>query len=981
MKFSPGRNLIVKSWLLGLLITWLAAFQAQATHLRAGEIVAVRESCSALTFIITVTVYTNTKVTNVLFGGDTEYLYFGDGTFIAVPETPNTIRTDLNPDGSVATASFTVVHTYPGVGRYLISYREPNRNEGVLNMDASVNTMFYLETELSVDPFLGCNNTPNLLIAPIDQACTGVAFTHNPGAYDPDGDSLSYEMVIPFSDRNQEVINYKNPNDPKFYTNYNTANEEGTGTPTFAIDPISGTITWNSPGAIGEYNIAFHVIEWRKKNGVWYKVGYVRRDMQIIVDDCDNERPDLIMPADTCVVAGTTLNATIFGIDPDNDQVKIEAFSEIFNFPAGQSPATYSPIPKVDDFRPSSPPAETKFTWNTECLHVKDQPYQVVFKITDKPENGPRLVTFKTWFIKVVGPAPEWSDADLNLSNRTAELKWDPYFCQNAQTMQVWRKVDGTTFEPDNCQTGMPDYLGYELIATLPINQMNAPNQPPVPVTSYVDNNKGKGLAPGAKYCYRLVAVFPLPRGGESYVSRDTCVGPILADVPVITHVTVEETDLAEGRIRVSWRKPFDADPVQFPPPYSYRVYRAVGFERAGDSTNVSPPGIFSDTTFVDDGLNTAENVYNYSIAAYDVDGTFVGTSAAASSVRLDANSGVKRIELAWQASVPWSNNIQTTPKRHLIYRGPEGATEADLVLIDSVDVGASGLVYLDEGQWNGVPLADNEIYCYRVMTRGGYGNPKIKQPLNNFSQIICAQPGDTIPPCKIEPPLRSTLDFADCNEYYEKYCQKDSYSNIIYWNRAGDLSCRNDVRSYNVYASSTKGGEFSIIAENVRDTFYIDANLLSFARCYKIAAVDISGNVGELSDELCVDNCPYYELPNVFTPNGDNVNDEFSAYSIRGFNCGEEGDCIPLELKEKCARFVQSVNFTVYNRWGQEVYNYSARIGSEQETIYIDWDGHDDKNTELSTGVYYYVAEVVFDSVDPNKNTQTLKGWIHLIR
>lgn len=953
--------------------------QARATHLRAGEIVATRVDCSALTFIITVTVYTNTQDTNVLFGGDTEFLYFGDGLPpVAVPETPNTIRYDLNPDGSVASASFTVQHTFPGVGRYIISYREPNRNEGVLNMDASVNTMFYLETELSVDPFLGCNNTPALLIAPIDQACTGVAFTHNPGAYDPDGDSLSYEMVIPFSDRNTQVINYKNPNDPKFYTNFNTGNETASGPPRFEIDPISGTITWDAPGAIGEYNIAFHVIEWRKKAGRWYKVGYVRRDMQIIVDDCENERPDLILPADTCVVAGTTLNATILGIDPDNDPVKIEAFSEIFNFPSGQSPASYSPVPRVDDFRPSSPPAETRFTWNTECIHVKDQPYQVVFKITDNPENGPKLVTFKTWFIKVVGPAPEWNDASLNLVNRTASLEWDPYFCQSAETMQVWRKVDGSSFEPENCQTGMPEFLGYELVATLPIK---VGSNPSVPVTSYVDNNGGKGLAPGARYCYRLVAVFPLPRGGESYVSRDTCLGPILADVPVITHVTVEDTDLAEGRIRISWRTPFDADPGQFPPPYSYRIFRAVGFTRGGDSTDISPPGVFTDTTFVDGGLNTMENVYNYSVAGYAANGNFLGTSAVASSVRLDANSAVKRIDLTWQAAVPWSNQIETFPSRHLIYRGPEGATQADLVLIDSVDATAAGFSYLDEGQWNGEPLIDNQIYCYQVMTRGGYGNPKITQPLENFSQIICAQPGDTIPPCKLEPPLRSTLDYADCEEYYEKYCQKDSYSNIIYWSRAGDASCRNDVRSYNVYASSTKGGEFSIIAENVRDTFYIDNNLLSFARCYKVAAVDVSGNVGELSEELCVDNCPYYELPNVFTPNGDNVNDEFSAYSIRGFDCGEEGDCIPLEIKEKCARFVQSVNFTVYNRWGQEVYNYSARLGNETSTIFIDWDGRDDKNTELSTGVYYYVAEVVFDSVDPNTSTRTLKGWIHLIR
>ncbi len=522
MRLNAGWNITFKASTVALLLMLCVVFQSQATHLRAGEITAVRENCSSLTFTITITVYTNTDGTDVQFGGPGEFLYFGDGTQpVEVPMTPNTIRLDLNADGSVASASFTIQHTYPGVGRYIISYVEPNRNRDVLNMDASVNTTFYLETEVRIDPFLGCNNTPILQVAPIDQACSGVAFTHNPGAVDPDGDSLSYELVVPFSNRNTEVLNYKAPNDAKFYTNFETGNETGLGKPTFSIDPGDGTLTWDAPGALGEYNVAFHIIEWRMKNGVWYRIGYVRRDMQILVDDCDNERPDLILPADTCVVAGTTLDVSVFGIDPDNDQVKIEAFSEIFNFPVSQSPASYSPVPGVDDFRPSVPPAETKIHWETECLHVKDQPYQVVFKITDKPANGPRLVTFKTWSVRVVGPAPEWNDVQLDLATRQTNLTWDPYFCQNAETIQIWRKVDGTSFEPDNCQTGMPA-LGYDLVATVPVKTGN----PSVPVTTYTDTNNGQGLAPGARYCYRLVAVFPLPRGGESYVSVDTCVGP-----------------------------------------------------------------------------------------------------------------------------------------------------------------------------------------------------------------------------------------------------------------------------------------------------------------------------------------------------------------------------------------------------------------------------------------------------------------------
>ncbi|HEX6890202.1 MAG TPA: gliding motility-associated C-terminal domain-containing protein, partial [Chryseolinea sp.] len=360
----------------------------------------------------------------------------------------------------------------------------------------------------------------------------------------------------------------------------------------------------------------------------------------------------------------------------------------------------------------------------------------------------------------------------------------------------------------------------------------------------------------------------------------------------------------------------------------------------------------------------------------------FLGTSAAASSVRLDAKSQVKSIELTWSAFTPWSNFIQTVPNKHLIYRGPEGATEADLQLIAEVDVSSTGFIYLDEGQHNGVPLVDNEVYCYRVMTRGGYGNPQIPQPLENFSQIICAQPGDTIPPCQLQPPLRSTLDYVDCNDYYQKFCQKDSYSNIIYWNRSEDAECRTDVRGYNVYAASRVGEEFSLIAENVRDTFYIDNDLLSFARCYKVAAVDRSGNIGELSEELCIDNCPYYELPNVFTPNSDLKNDFFSAYSIRGYECGEDG-CpdVPPQLTLKCARFVQSVTFTVYNRWGQEVYDYDGRVGDGENNIYIDWDGRDDKGSELASGVYYYVAEVTFDSVNPANQTKKIKGWVHLVR
>ncbi|MEJ0055899.1 MAG: hypothetical protein WDN75_09765 [Bacteroidota bacterium] len=81
---------------------------ANATHLRAGEITITRASCTSLTFIITITVYTNTG-SNIKFGDGT--LTFGDGSKpFQTPTVDNTLRPDLGP--GVGTVSYSTQHTY-----------------------------------------------------------------------------------------------------------------------------------------------------------------------------------------------------------------------------------------------------------------------------------------------------------------------------------------------------------------------------------------------------------------------------------------------------------------------------------------------------------------------------------------------------------------------------------------------------------------------------------------------------------------------------------------------------------------------------------------------------------------------------------------------------------------------------------------------------------------------------------------------------
>lgn len=950
------------SLVLFLLLS-ICAGDVFATHLRAGEIIATRVSCTALTFRITVIVYIDTE-SGVHFGGPGEYLHFGDSAVVEIPDTGTTPRPDLGPNMGMAT--FTIDHTYSSGGRYLIRYAEPFRNGDVVNLDDPLATLFYIETAVVIDPLIGCNNTPRLQVPPIDGACVGSAWTHNPGAYDIDKDSLSYQLFVPKMGKGVDVNDYRDPNAQEFYNrggiDYETANEAGNGRPKFFIDPRRGTITWDAPGMQGEYNIAFIIKEWRKVNGVWIQLGYVERDMQIIVEDCENQRPELEVPIDICVEAGTLIDEDIFGYDPDSDSVIINAFSEAFIV----SPAaTMLPAPPKHQASSPGSPASVNFRWQTDCSLVRNQPYMVVFKITDKPQSGGvKLVQFKTWSITIVGPAPEWQSAESDLASRSASLVWDPYVCTNAVSMQVWRRVDEFAYTPPECVTGMPDFLGYSRIAEIPIGQ-----------TSFIDTNGGRGLANGAQYCYRLVAVFPLPGGGESYVSQEICIEPILADAPVITNVTVNRTSVDNGEIKVIWTPPFDLDAAQFPPPYTYEVYRSEGITGTINMA-VPHPGRLTDTSYVDTGINTELNTYNYRILAYDANNVRVDTSFAASSVRLEARPLLNKIELFWTADVPWSNNTENYPT-HDIYRGPEGSTEEQMQLIGSINVNQLGFHYLDSGQVDGVPLDNTKTYCYRVQTRGAYGNPKIAEPLLNFSQKLCAIPNDSTPPCK--PDFGSDIVGTGCDALPNGGCGVMVFSNTISWNRPADVACLNDIVSYTVWVSDQMGGDFREYVTNVRDTFFVDMSteerqLSSFARCYKIQAVDRSGNKSELSEQYCFDNCPNYELPNVFTPNNDSYNNVFAAF-------GDPDAMHPVDADEdpsKCARFVERVDFTVYDRWGKTIYILED---SKERSIYIRWNGLDNDGREVPAGVYYYRADVHFITVDPAKELRVLKGWVHLVR
>ena len=945
-----------------ILAGFLFTVRSFATHIRAGEIIAELIDCQSRTYRFSLIGYTDTGSSVLYGGGDMD---FGDGS---APITFEVGSPDFFQDlgDEVALNIFYATHTFPANGTYTIRYREFNRNGGVANMDNSVNTPFYIETQIVIDPLFGCNNTPVLLNPPLDRACVGKAFYHNPGGWDVDGDSLSYEIVVNKQDINTPVANYKLPHIHDIQEVPGVTNEERTGPPTYVLDPVLGDLSWDAPGQEGEYNIAFIIKEWRyfPQLGQYLQMGYVTRDMQILIEECENERPEVMIPDDTCVVAGTLLEEVITAVDQDGHRITIESFGGPYELKS--SPATYSPLPN-DPVNPQIPPAIVDFLWQTNCSHVQNRPYQVTFKAKDFPDRleGPSLVDFKTWEITVIGPPPEGLAAERLLGRRVS-LSWDDYSCGDfSEKMQIWRRVDSYDFTPDHCETGMPPYAGYTLIDQVPIGQ-----------TDYIDIGGSQGLAYGATYCYRLVAVFQTPGGGESYVSDEICV-TIEEDVdrfgPVITKVSVEDTDISNGIINLEWYSPFEADTALFPPPFSYEIFQ---FNNQSGTGAASGPIATTDTTFVNTGLNTDRNELSYRIVAYDANGQVVDTSATASSVLLSGIPGVSSIELIWGGNTPWSNRSQDFPYHYIFRDHIDTQDETRIVLIDSIDVNVNGFHYIDSGQVNGVKLDENTFYQYYVTTQGTYGNAAIYEPLVNKSQILILQPNDTIVPCLPIVVKDTLVNSEDCYAFVrDQPCNIDRYYHDFIWTvnwEDAEESCKIHVIGFEVWFSpdcSEEGYELIDIANDFteasggnREYYYKHDNLSSYKGCYRVRAVDRSGNAGEFSPVIPFDNCPYYELPNVFTPNNDGFNDMFQAFDFP---------------YDKCPRFVKEVEFKVFNRWGKEIFTFTSR---GENSILINWDGKTNDGTIITNGVYFYKANVQFDAIDPALRSIEYNGWIHVM-
>jgi len=248
------------------------------------------------------------------------------------------------------------------------------------------------------------------------------------------------------------------------------------------------------------------------------------------------------------------------------------------------------------------------------------------------------------------------------------------------------------------------------------------------------------------------------------------------------------------------------------------------------------------------------------------------------------------------------------------------------------------------------VTFSADSTYCYYVQTVGSYGDVLPARRIENASQRICIKPlVQLAAPC---PPVLQ-VSLPDCGVQTSN-CESISVSNLLTWKPVVSGTCDPFIEKYRIYVAKSSTAPFTKIAET-ESLEFLDKNLISHIACYYVTAVSQNGLESPKSNGVCVDNCPSFDLPNLFSPNGDGKNDVFQAMY--------------------CPRFVKQVRAKIVDRYGSLVYEYAGDLPG------FGWNGRSKSGQPMATGTYFYTVDVEFDVTDVSKSSKQLKGWLELVR
>ena len=222
------------------------------------------------------------------------------------------------------------------------------------------------------------NSSPAFYGVPSPYMCVNDTNSFLFDAVDRDGDSLVYRFMRPYqggSPASSSPAPAASLDTPllRYKAGYNSLSPFGSNGYTFIDNQTGYTELFSNE--VGNFVVGVEVLEYRNGN----LLGKIRMDLQIIVLNCiANNIPDISSNKGQRfeIEAGEELCFNVVGKDPDDDQVKLSARSEVFTTISGTK-ATFK-----ESF--SDPLNLTyEFCWTPDCDADRDQPYNVYFTVED----------------------------------------------------------------------------------------------------------------------------------------------------------------------------------------------------------------------------------------------------------------------------------------------------------------------------------------------------------------------------------------------------------------------------------------------------------------------------------------------------------------------------------------------------------------------------------------------------------------------
>ncbi|REK08026.1 MAG: PKD domain-containing protein [Bacteroidetes bacterium] len=272
---------------------------------------------------------------------------------------------------------YTGTVTLPGpCADWRFSFSHCCRNGAITTINAPTADNIYVYSLLNNT--MGCNNSPTFGNRPVPFACVGQRFCFNHGANDQDGDSITYQLITPFSGATTTVT----------YTAPYSSTQPVRSNPPVSFNPITGDICM-VPTQTDVTVFAVLVSEYR--NGVL--IGQVERDIQLTINNCNNFLPLLTgingLPSFTMsACANTPINFWFRSIDADVPNTTRITWD--FAIPGGTLTTT------------GGNRDTAYFSWTPTTAQISNSPY--CFTATVEDDNCPYLgVNVYSYCITVCG--------------------------------------------------------------------------------------------------------------------------------------------------------------------------------------------------------------------------------------------------------------------------------------------------------------------------------------------------------------------------------------------------------------------------------------------------------------------------------------------------------------------------------------------------------------------------------------------------